>query len=255
MIKILKYVLVDILRTKTILAYTLLLLLLSIGIFQTEDNAQKGIITLLHTVLFIVPLVSIIFTTTYLYNSSEFIELLVSQPLKRSRIWVCIFSGLCLALGLAFSLGVGLPILLFAYSISGIILLTCGVLLSFVFVAIAMWTTVRIRDKAKGIGFAILLWLYFGLIFDALVLFLLFQFADYPIEKGLVITAMLNPIDLARILLLLQVDISALMGYTGAIFRNFFGSTVGISITAVVLILWIVIPFVSSLLYFKKKDL
>lgn len=253
--KILKYVLLDILRSKTIVAYTILLLLLAVSLFQMEDNAQKGIITMLHLVLFIVPLVSIIFTTIYLYNSSEFIELLVSQPLQRSRIWISIFIGLSLALGIAFFIGVGLPIICFAYSASGLILLFCGCMLTVVFVAIAMWTTVRIRDKAKGIGLAILLWLYFALLFDAMVLFLLFQFADYPIEKAMVATSMLNPIDLARILMLLKVDISALMGYTGAIFRNFFGSTAGMCITGIVLFLWVAIPFVSSLLYFRKKDL
>lgn len=253
--KMIKYVMADIMRNRIVIAYTLVLFILSLSIFTFEDSATKGVLSLLNLLLFIVPLVSIIFSTIYLYNSSEFIELLVSQPLKRRSIWLSMFVGLVSALCLAFLIGVGIPVLLFAAIPAGFILIACGSVLSVVFVAIALWASVRIRDKAKGIGLAIILWLYFALLFDALVLFMLFQFADYPIEKGMVAVAMLNPIDISRILILLQVDISAMMGYTGAIFRNFFGTGMGLVITAVVLALWAFIPTWASVNHFRRKDL
>src|SRR5690606_9542093 len=138
---------------------------------------------------------------------------------------------------------------------SGIVLLLCGIVLSVIFVAVAMWAAVRIRDKAKGIGLSILLWLYFALLFDALVLFLLFQISDYPIENGMVAVSMLNPIDMSRILILLQVDIFAMMSYTGAIFRNFFCTGWGMAITGLVLLIWMVVPMWFSLQFFKRRDL
>lgn len=242
-------------RNRIVIVYTLVLFILSFSIFTFEDSATKGVLSLLNLLLFIVPLVSLIFSTIYLYNSSEFIELLVSQPLKRQSIWMSMFVGLISALCLAFLIGVGIPVLLFAAMPVGFILVACGCVLSIIFVAIALWAAVRIRDKAKGIGLAIIVWLYFALLFDALVLFMLFQFADYPIEKGMVAVSMLNPIDISRILILLQVDISAMMGYTGAIFRNFFGTSMGLLITAAVLILWAFIPTWLSVRHFKKKDL
>jgi Cu-processing system permease protein len=253
--KMIKYILTDILKNKMVIAYTLVLFVLSISIFTFEDNAVKGVLSLLSLLLFIIPLVSVIFSTIYLYNSSEFIELLASQPLKRQSIWLSMFSGLALALCLAFMLGVGIPVLIYAAFTPGYILIACGIILSIIFVAIAMWASVRIRDKAKGIGLAIMLWLYFAVLFDTIVLFILFQFADYPIEKGMVAFSMLNPIDISRILILLQVDISALMGYTGAIFRNFFGTSIGMTITGIVLALWIFIPAWFSVRYFRTKDL
>jgi len=232
-----------------------LLLVMSLSIFTFEDNAAKGILSLLNILLFIVPLVSLIFSTIYLYNSAEFIELLVSQPLKRKSIWLSMFYGLGTALTLAVMLGVGIPILLYAAIPSGFILLGCACVLSLIFVAAALWASVRIRDKAKGIGLAIILWLYFALLFDAMVLFFLFQFADYPIENAMVAISMLNPIDISRILVLLQIDISAMMGYTGAIFRNFFGNSLGMAITSSVLLLWVAIPTWLSVRHFGKKDL
>lgn len=253
--KMIKYIFADILKNRIVIAYTLVLFVLSFSIFTFEDNATKGVLSLLNLLLFIVPLVSVIFSTIYLYNSSEFIELLVSQPLKRNSIWLSVFFGLAAALCLAFLIGVGIPVLLYAAFAPGFILLGCGLILSVIFVSIALWAGVRIRDKAKGIGLAIILWLYFALLFDALVLFMLFQFADYPIEKGMVAVSMLNPIDISRILILLQVDISAMMGYTGAIFRNFFGTGMGMSLTAIVLLLWTLIPAWFAVRHFKTKDL
>ncbi|WP_149525517.1 ABC transporter permease subunit [Sphingobacterium hotanense] len=253
--KIIRYVFVDLLRNKTILVYTLLLLVLSISVYSMEDNYEKGLVSLLNIVLFVVPLVNIVFTSIYLYNSAEFINLLVSQPLKRTHIWLSIFIGLAGALTLSFIIGVAVPTFVYAFSISGLTLIGCGILLSLIFVSIAMWTSVLIRDKSKGIGLAILLWLYFGLLFDALVLFMLFQFSDYPIENLMVALSMFNPIDISRILILLELDLSAMMGYTGAIFRDFFGTTMGMGITLFVMLLWCIIPLWLSLRYFKKKDL
>lgn len=253
--KIIKYVVIDILRNKIMLAYTLFLLVLSFSIFSLEDNSAKGILGLLNIILIIVPLVSIIFSTIYIYNSAEFIELLVSQPIKRKAIWLSLFIGLACAFSISLLFGIGIPILIYQFDITGLFLLIIGLLLSIIFVAIALLGAVNIRDKAKGIGVAILLWLYFSILFDGLVLFLLFQFSDYPIEKIMIAISMLNPIDLGRILILLKMDISALMGYTGAIFNNFFGTNIGLVVSFLVLISWIVFPVYISTKKFKVKDL
>jgi Cu-processing system permease protein len=253
--KIIKYVIIDLLRNKVMIAYTLMLLVISLSIFNLEDNTAKGLLSLLNIILIIVPLVSLLFSTIYVYNSSEFLELLVSQPLQRKTIWLSIFTGLVTVMCLAFLIGIGLPIILFELSSVGVMMLFTGLLLSIIFVALAMLVSVIARDKAKGIGAVILLWLYFSIIFDGLVLFILFQFADYPLEKAMVSIAVLNPIDLSRILILLKLEISALMGYTGAIFKDFFGTSIGMIITFLTLITWAVIPTWLSLKKFKSKDL
>jgi Cu-processing system permease protein len=255
MYKIFKYVIRDILRNRIMLAYTALLLLASGSIFSLEDTSAKAILSVLNIVLLIVPLVSIVFATIYVYNSSEFIELLLSQPIQRKKIWLSIFYGLSLSLGLAFLIGIGIPVLLFERSLTGLLLVACGALLSVIFAAIAMLAVVFTRDKAKGIGTAVLMWLYFTILFDGLVLFGLFQLSDYPIEKAMIVISSLNPIDLSRILILLQLDISALMGYTGAIFQDFFGTATGMTLSFAALVLWVLIPVGISLNKFSKKDL
>jgi len=255
MIKVIKYVIADILRNKIVLAYTAFLLAISLGVFNMEDNPSKGLLSLLNIVLIIVPLVSIIFSTIYMYNSAEFIELLVSQPLKRKNIWISLFAGLAVSMSLAFFVGAGIPILIYAPTATGVSMLGMGLILSLIFVAIALLASAMTRDKAKGIGVAVLLWLYFSLLFDGLVLFILFQFEDYPLEKAMVALSAFNPIDLSRILILLKMDVSALMGYTGAVFKNFFGTQAGFILALGVLLLWVVVPVWLSLRKFNRKDL
>jgi Cu-processing system permease protein len=253
--KILKYVILDIVKNKIVIIYAIILGLFSWSSFSLEDNASKGLLTLLNIILLIVPMVSILFSTIYIYNSSEFIELLVSHPIKRKKIWWSLFLGLSLSLMIAFLIGAGLPLFLFADLAKATMMTLVGTLITLVFVAIAFLSTILSRDKAKGIGMSILFWLFFALLFDGLILFLLFQFSDYPIEKMMVVITSLNPIDLSRILILLELDVSAMMGYTGAIFKDFFGTTLGLIVSFSLLLLWVLIPFGISLKKFRKKDL
>jgi len=253
--KIIKYVMLDILRNRIVLAYMIFLILLGFSLFNLNDNPSKGLLSLMNVVLIIVPLVSIIFASIYMYNSAEFIELLVSQPLKRINLWLSFFIGLSLSLSLAFFIGCGIPVLLFAANSTGIMMIGMGILLSVIFTSIALLATVLTRDKAKGIGVSILLWLYFTLIFDGIILFLLFQFMDYPLEKAMIGFSILNPVDLSRVLILLKMDASALMGVTSAVFNDVFGSSVGMTVALFILLLWIFFPLWISVRKFNRKDL
>lgn len=253
--KIVKYVVLDILSSKIIIAYTLFLLLFSFGLFLMEEVPEKSLASMLTLNLIIVPLISIVFSTIYLYNSNEFIELLSAQPIKRKTLWFSIFLGLSLSLALAFLVGCGLPIFLFVATATGFTMIITGVIISVIFVSLAMLVTVYTKDKARGIGISLLVWFYFALLFDGIVLFVLFQLMDYPLEKLIVGLSILNPIDLARILTLLKMDISALMGATSAVFKQSFEGVIGSLISFTVLILWIVIPLFLSSKKFKKKDL
>jgi Cu-processing system permease protein len=55
--------------------------------------------------------------------------------------------------------------------------------------------------------------------------------------------------------MLLQLDISALMGYTGAFYKNFFGSNMGVLFSSAILSLWVAIPLLLALRIFRKKDI
>ena len=255
MLKLSKYVLYDILRNKVVIAYTLFLLIVSMSFFQMEENSSKAVLSLLNIVLIVIPLVSMVFSTIHWYNSYEFIELMLTQPVSRKKVLISEFAGIGSSLVTAFLLGVGIPVIIYQFDATGIALLVVGSLLTLVFTSIAFLASIKSRDKARGIGAALLLWFYFALIFDGLLLLILFGFSDYPLEKLTMFLSSLNPIDLGRIYLMLQMDVSALMGYTGATFKEFFGSQMGLFYTMVIMITWIVGPLLLSIRSFNRKDL
>lgn len=255
MMKLTRYVLYDILRNRIVILYALFLLIITAGLFQVEENSSKAILSLLTVVLTVLPLVSLIFTTIHYYNSYEFIELMLAQPLSRTRVLFSEFGGLTLSLLGAFWLGVGIPVLIYSPDAVGLSLLVTGSLLTLIFISMALFTSIYSKDKARGIGLALLIWFYFTLIYDGLLLMLLFVLSDYPMEKITLLLSALNPIDLARIAIMLKMDVSALMGYTGAVYKNFFGSTYGTLFTLIILVLWAALPLGLAQRKFLRKDM
>ncbi len=253
--KIARFILFDILKNKIVIFYTLLLFIISWSVLGLDNNYTKSTLSLLNIVLLVVPLVSIIFSTIYVYNSSQFIELLLSQPIARSKVWFNLFLGLSTALVLAFLIGCGIPILLYSSIEVGFSLLIIGIMLSIVFTSFAMFAAISARDRAKGIGISIFIWMFFAIIYDGLLLVLMFQLSDYPIEGLMAALTAINPIGLSRTFVLLQLNVAAMLGYTGAIFKQIFGSSGGMGISIVVLTLWALLPFLGSLIKFNKKDL
>lgn len=135
-----------------------------------------------------------------------------------------------------------------------IVVLGSGCALTAIFVGLALIFAIKFEDKARGMGAALFTWLLLTLAYDGLVLFLLQAFASYPLEKPVLAMMIANPVDLARVLLMMQLDASALMGYTGAVFERFFGGFAGVSIAAGALVIWSAIPFLLGRLYFRQKD-
>lgn len=255
MINIIKYNLHDIFRNRVVISYTVFLFLVSISFFNLDENPVKGVMSLLNIVLIVLPMVSIIFSTIHQYNSSEFTELLLAQPIKRKTIIISQFLSLSISMCTAVIVGIGIPVLMYYPSEAGVMLVVSAVLLTLVFISFAVLTSVIARDKSRGIGMSILLWFFFALIYDGLLLWIVFSFSDYPLEQPVLIFTALNPVDLARIFVLLKLDLSALMGYTGALYRKFFGSNTGMILSAIILMLWIVIPVFFATRTFIKKDL
>ncbi|MBI2729408.1 MAG: ABC transporter permease subunit [Sphingobacteriales bacterium] len=255
MLKLTRYILYDIVRSKIVIAYTLFLLTVSFSMFRMEENSGKALLSLLNIILIVLPLISLVFSTIHYYNSYEFIELMLSQPMSRTRIIIAEYAGVTVSLLAAFLIGAGIPVLIFSPTDTGITMILTGLALTMIFTSLAFAVSVKARDKARGIGSVLLVWFYFALIYDGLILLILFGFSDYPLEKVTLALSFLNPLDLGRIFIMLKMDVSALMGYTGALYKDFFGSTAGMALVTSVMLLWIIIPVWVAVRYFKKKDL
>lgn len=259
MLKILKYSLYDLLRSRWTFLYLGFYLLLTFSLLYLTGDVSKVVISLMNVILILCPLIATMFGVMYFYNSREFTELLLAQPIRRTSIFWGQYLGLSLSLAVSLLIGVGLPFLFYGLFRSGeifnfLILILDGVLLSFIFAGLAFWIALRFENRIRGFGLAVVVWLFFAVIYDGIVLLLLMYFREYPLENVSLVASLLNPIDLSRILILLKLDISALMGYTGAVFQKFFGASLGMLLTGASLTLWIVLPAWGIKRLALKKD-
>lgn len=250
----------DFLRSKWTILYSLFFLLVTEGMFRFSGQGSKVIISMMSITIFIIPLISIIFGSSYFYNSREFIQLLLTQPVKRRAVYQGLYMSVSATLSLCFSIGITVPLLWrnldnSTQSISYFYLVLSGVCLTCIFVGLSFLYSIYNNDKSKGLGMSILTWLFLAVIYDGIILLIVFLFNDYPLEKVMIALSVMNPIDLARILLLINIDISALMGYTGAVFENFFGNSTAIIFSLSSLFLWVLLPFQIGMRKFQKMDL
>jgi len=259
MLKILKYSFYDLIRSRWSYVYFAFYLLLGFVLLFLNNDVSKAVITLMNIIIVLVPLIGTIFGIMYYYNSKEFTELLLAQPLPRSYIFIGQFLGVAGSLSMSLVLGLGIPFVLYGLFKSNAIwdfsmLIVTGAFLTLIFTALSFNIALSHENKIKGFGYAVLLWLFMAVIYDGLFLMSLIIFEEYPLDSFSLVASMLNPIDLSRTLILLKLDISALLGYTGAIFKSFFGTNLGLFISLFMLVLWTGLPIWRLVYKAKRKD-
>lgn len=259
MFKILKYSFFDLMRSRWSYVYFMFYLLLGFVLLFLNNDISKAVITLMNIIIVLVPLIATIFGVMYYYNSKEFTELLLAQPIKRTSIFLGQYLGVAGSLTLSLIFGLGIPFLCYGLFRSIVIwdfalLLVVGGFLTMIFTALAFNISLSNENKIKGFGYAVLMWLFLAVIYDGIFLVSLIVFEEYPLDNFSLAATMLNPIDLSRTLILLKLDISALLGYTGAVFKQFFGTNLGFLVSLGILILWTVLPISRLMLKSKRKD-
>ena len=259
MYKILKYSFSDLIRSRWTYIYCAFYFLFTLALLWLSNDLSKVTISLMNVILVLVPLIATMFGIMYYYNSREFTELLLAQPIKRTSIFLGQYLGVALSLSASLLVGIGGPFIMYGLLGSAEIfnfstVLIVGVFLSFIFSAIAFFIALKNENRIKGFGLGILVWLLLAVIYDGIFLLLLAIFSDYPIEGFAMGVSMFNPIDLSRILILLKLDISALMGYTGAVFQKFLGGTLGMIAAFSILAAWVGLPVFGIKRVAMKKD-
>jgi Cu-processing system permease protein len=232
---------------------------MTFALLLLSNDLTKVIVSMTNVILVLSPLIGVLFGTMYYYSSYEFIELLLAQPLSRKSVFTGMFTGLAVALILSVVLGVSIPMIMFgvfgsSQFLTFLVLILMASVLTLIFSLLAFVLSLRNVDKIKGFGLAIFCWLFFAVIYDGIFLLLLLIFREYPLENLSIFLVFLNPIDLARILILMKLDISAMMGYTGAVLQKFLGSQMGAVAILVSLFLWMWLPYTLMKRIAGRKD-
>lgn len=257
--RIIRYSFADIARSRWSYLYFAFYLVIGFTLLFLNHDLSKAIITLINIVILLTPLIGTVFGVMFYYNSQEFTEILLAQPLKRSTIFLGQYLGLSLSLTASLIFGLGIPFLFYGISRSAavgdfVLLLVAGAALTFIFVALAFNIALSNENRIRGFAYSILLWLFLAVIYDGLVLLALVAFDAYPLDKVALLATAANPIDLSRILVLLKLDIAALLGYTGAVFQRFFGTQLGLLASLGILLAWVALPVWRMARKVKTKD-
>jgi len=244
------------LRSRWVLLYGGGLLLLTALLFRFGGTAEQVVVSLLNVVLLLVPLVALLYGVLGISSAREFLELMLAQPLQRQELFWGTFGGMALPLLLLPPLSIGIPWLVFAAGRWELLLtLSLGsMVLSLIGAAAGVAFALRWEERLHAIGVAFGFWFALTILYDGFILWAGIALRDYPIEHGLLLALVLNPVDLVRVATLLQLDAAALLGYTGAALERFAGSTLGILLAAGALALWCAFPLWLALRGFLRKD-
>jgi Cu-processing system permease protein len=193
----------NVLRSRWLLCYVAFFGIATEGLLRFTGGDAKTLLSLTNVVLFVVPLMTLVYGTVYLYNSREFIELLLAQPLKRRTVFAGLYLGLAVPLTAAFAAGVLIPFVLHGIDPAARIVLATmligGSALTLVFTGIAFCVALKFEDKLTGLGAALAVWLILALVYDGALLLIVAMMSDHSLEKSLLAASLANPIDLVRI--------------------------------------------------------
>ena len=78
----------DVGRRRWLLVYGLFYIVLTDALYRFGGTGARTVLSLANVVLGLVPLVSLLFGTMYLYHAREFIQMILAQPVSRRALFV-----------------------------------------------------------------------------------------------------------------------------------------------------------------------
>ncbi|MDD4974980.1 MAG: hypothetical protein PHY93_11550 [Bacteriovorax sp.] len=249
------YELSNVLRSKWLYVLTILIAIMTFTFLFLSDDIKKTLLSLTIVFCALIPLVALLFTSLYWYNSERFTELLLTQPISRKVIFLS--RAVILGTSLIFSLSIGVVIPFAWFQIfNADILFFLGLmsLLALVFVNLGLLISVSMSDKMKALGLVLGIWMYLLMVHDGIVLMGLLLLKGYPTDISALVAGTINPIGLARILLIRYFDQPLLLSFTGARVQLFLSSTTGVIAALIGGAIWIFCPLWLGLRAFIRRD-
>lgn len=253
---ILKAELKENLRNYRLLIYSGAIAVFSILILQFAGSSARSSASLLNLILLAVPLFGLLFSALSFRDSQSFILLMLSRGVTRLEV----FTGKWLGLGVSLSLGLAGGILIGSIGArqslsTTLLLLVMSLGLQWVFVSLALCLAVYLSRREMIPGIALLIWFFLYVVYDLLMIAAGTYSNEFPLEGPVFALMLVNPLDLMRMVFLVQTDLSDLMGFSAAFAVRTIGGTGGAVLALAGIVLWIAAPFALGLRRFKSKDL
>lgn len=226
------------------------------------QDFYRTTVTMLNLVMIIVPVVALVAGGQSLCGDPGYFEFLASQPLGRTDILFGKVLGLFTALAVMTVLGFGLGGLIIALKTesAGIwkyfIFVGVSLALGLVFVALAALLSIMAHRKPLAIVTGLILWLFFLFVYDLIVLSASYYVDEAYLRTMLYLSLLGNPIDIARVVVLMSVGGEAALGAAGAGLLRMFGGALTSAISAAGLfVIWILAPLTLATLMFRRQDM
>lgn len=131
-----------------------------------------------------------------------------------------------------------------------------SITLGLVFISLSAMLSILANRKPMAIVTALILWFFFLFIYDFIVLAMSYHIDEAYLRKMLYFSLLGNPIDMARVVVLMAVGGEAALGAAGAGLLRMFGGPVTSAISAAALFLvWIAIPLLVAAVVFRRQDI
>ncbi len=227
--------------------------------FQDFTRTAASIVNLAG---FLIPLFALLLGVFSFTSNTEYLELLATQPLPRSRVLLGKYLGLVMTVLGASVVGFGLPGIVIAVvigpigALSYLIVIGYSLLLALVFTGISVLISLLSGRTQLSVGIALGVWILFEVVYGVVMLGTTLYLTPDALQIVLLGGLLGNPIDTVRVLSLLQVGGVHLFGPGGATLIKMTGSVAGASALGLVGIsLWAVVPVVLAMRVFRRQDL
>jgi len=223
---------------------------------QGWQNLQFTVMGLRELVKYLIPIISLMLGYATIIREVETgsMNSLLSYPIKRYEIILGKFLGLGFVLSFCIFIGFGISGIIIGLNISNadyilyLIFIFVSILLGLAFLSISMFFSSIIKSRAASMGLSIFFWFFFIILWNLIVLGVLFVFGktqSYAIDLINPITPYFKSIDMSinsPNLGLFGLNLTVPSYYT-------------IEIMYAILLIWIIVPIILTFLIFNKKDI
>lgn len=242
------------------------LFVLGLSYFGLAQSREVGFqsfarvtLSLLNLVLFTVPLAGLLLGVSSLAGN-EGLSLLLAQPVSRRDVLL----GKVLGLGGAFSaaqllgFGGGGVVVALSAGAEGVrgfaVLCALSLIIGWLTCTTALFLAALWPDRLRAMTAALGLWLLMVVAYDLAVLGATTILNGLSLQTVLLPALLLNPVDLARVLVTMAVGAGALFGPTSAVLVHTLGSTVGVVLGVCVLAIETIVPLLAAVWVFERRD-
>lgn len=227
--------------------------------FQGFERTSASLLSL---VLYLVPLVALTMSLLSLTGERGAVELLFSQPVKRSEILIAKVLGLfgSMLIATLFGFGVAGTVIAFETGTDGLLrflsFTAISLLLSLVFLALGALLAVLAGTRIRALGLALFAWFFLVLFYDLLVMGGAFLMKERTANLLIFLSLFGNPVDLARVAGLMSVGDVNIFGAAGAALFKFLGGKAACQVVLIAALMsWTTAPIAIATRVLRRRDL